>query len=69
MARGLSRQELADQLEINFQTVGYLERGDYNPSLELAFRISEFFGVPIETVFSRSPFDRHAEGNQGNSRR
>ncbi len=67
--RNLSRQELADQLDINFQTVGYLERGDYNPSLELAFRISEFFGVPIETVFSRSPFDRRSEGNKGNSRR
>ncbi|HEX9097427.1 MAG TPA: helix-turn-helix transcriptional regulator [Candidatus Dormibacteraeota bacterium] len=54
--RGLSRQQLADALQINYQTVGYLERGDYNPSLELAFRISEFFGLPIEAVFSRRPF-------------
>lgn len=54
--RGLSRQDLADALEINYQTVGYLERGDYNPSLELAFRISEFFGLPIEAIFSREPF-------------
>jgi DNA-binding XRE family transcriptional regulator len=53
--RGLSRQELADALGINYQTVGYLERGDYNPSLELAFRISEFFRLPVEAIFSRTP--------------
>jgi putative transcriptional regulator len=53
--RGLSRQELADAVNINYQTIGYLERGEYNPSLELAFRIAELFGVPIEAVFSREP--------------
>ncbi len=54
--RGMSRQELAEALGINYQTVGYIERGDYNPSLELVFRISELFGLPIEAVFSREPF-------------
>lgn len=54
--RGLSRQQLADALRINYQTVGYLERGDYNPSLELALKISEFFELPIEAIFSRQPF-------------
>jgi putative transcriptional regulator len=54
--RGLSRQDLAKALGINYQTVGYLERGEYNPSLELAFRISEFFNLPIEAIFSRQPF-------------
>jgi putative transcriptional regulator len=54
--RGLSRQQLADAVGINYQTVGYLERGDYNPSLELAFRIAEYFGLPLEAVFSRQPF-------------
>ena len=53
--RGMSRQELAKVLGINYQTVGYIERGDYNPSLELAFRIGEHFGLPIEAVFSRQP--------------
>ena len=53
--RGLSRQGLADAVGVNYQTVGYLERGDYNPSLELAFRLSELFGVPIEAIFSRLP--------------
>ncbi len=41
--RGLSRQALAEALGVNYQTIGYLERGEYNPSLELAFRIAEFF--------------------------
>ncbi len=54
--RGISRQELAEALGINYQTVGYIERGDYNPSLELVFRISELFGLPIEAIFSREPF-------------
>lgn len=54
--RNLSRQELADALGVNYQTIGYMERGDYNPSLELAFRASEFFGLPIEAIFSRQPF-------------
>jgi putative transcriptional regulator len=53
--RGLSRQQLADAVRVNYQTIGYLERGDYNPSLELAFRLSEVFGVPIEAIFSRRP--------------
>lgn len=52
----MSRQELAEALGINYQTVGYIERGDYNPSLELVFRISELFGLPIEAIFSREPF-------------
>ena len=52
---GLSRQQLADAVDVNYQTIGYLERGDYNPSLELAFRLSEVFGVPIEAIFSRRP--------------
>lgn len=54
--RGLSRQQLAEALGINYQTVGYLERGDYNPSLDLAFRIAEYFALPIEAIFSRQPF-------------
>ena len=53
--RGISRKELADKIGINFQTVGYLEREEYNPSLDLAFRISEYFGLPIELIFSTEP--------------
>ena len=54
--RGLSRLALANALGINYQTIGYLERGEYNPSLELAFRISAFFNLPIEAIFSMHPF-------------
>ena len=54
--RDMSRLNLANALGINYQTVGYLERGEYNPSLELAFRISEFFSLPIEAIFSTKPF-------------
>lgn len=53
--RGISRKELADRIGVNFQTVGYLEREEYNPSLDLAFRICEYFGLPIEMVFSTEP--------------
>lgn len=54
--RGLSRRDLAGALGINYQTIGYIERGEYNPSLELAFRLSEYFSLPIEAIFSREPF-------------
>jgi DNA-binding XRE family transcriptional regulator len=54
--RRISRRELAEALGVHYQTVGYLERGEYSPSLDLAFRIGEFFGLPIEAIFSRQPF-------------
>ena len=54
--RGLSRQELADALEVNYQTIGYLERGEYNPSLDLALRVADYFNLPVEAIFSRKPF-------------
>jgi len=54
--RGLSRQALADAIGVNYQTIGYLERGDYQASLELAFRLTEFFRLPLSAIFSREPF-------------
>ncbi len=53
--KGISRKELAENIGVNFQTVGYLEREEYNPSLDLAFRVSEFFNLPIDFVFSSKP--------------
>lgn len=53
----ISRRELADALNIHYQTVGYLERGEYNPSLQLALRIAEYFGAPVEVIFSTKPFE------------
>lgn len=56
--RGISRRELADALGVHYQTVGYLERGEYSPSLHLALRIAEHFEVPVEVIFSTQPFPR-----------
>jgi putative transcriptional regulator len=56
--QGVSRRALAEALGVHYQTVGYLERGEYNPSLHLALRIAAFFGVPVEVVFSIEPFPR-----------
>lgn len=53
--RSISRKELADRVGVNFQTIGYLEREEYNPSLDLAFRISEFFDLPVDFIFSTTP--------------
>lgn len=54
--RGVSRRELATVLGVHYQTVGYLERGEYSPSLHLALRIAAYFDVPVEFVFSLEPF-------------
>ncbi|WP_435769085.1 helix-turn-helix transcriptional regulator [Nocardioides sp. SYSU DS0651] len=56
--RGISRRDLADEVQVHYQTIGYLERGEYSPSLHLALRIAEFFDVPVEVVFSLTPFPR-----------
>jgi DNA-binding XRE family transcriptional regulator len=53
--REISRKQLAEIVGVNSQTVGYLEREEYNPSLDLAFRMSEYFGLPVEMVFSVEP--------------
>lgn len=54
--RRVSRRELAAALDIHYQTIGYLERGEYNASLHLALRIADYFGVSVETLFSITPF-------------
>ncbi|MDP9495754.1 MAG: helix-turn-helix transcriptional regulator [Actinomycetota bacterium] len=56
--RGISRRQLAGALGVHYQTIGYLERGEYSPSLHLALQIAEYFEVPLEVVFSKSPFPR-----------
>ena len=53
--QGISRKQLAEVIGVNSQTVGYLEREEYNPSLDLALRISEHFGYPVEFIFSVEP--------------
>ena len=56
--RGISRRQLAEALNVHYQTVGYLERGEYSPSLYLALRLAAYFEVPVEVVFSPEPFPR-----------
>ena len=48
---GWTQQDLADRCEVSRQTIISLERGRYNPSIMLAFRLSEIFEVPIEEIF------------------
>jgi DNA-binding XRE family transcriptional regulator len=38
------------------QTIGYIERGEYRPSLSLSLRLAGHFGVPVEALFSLTPF-------------
>jgi putative transcriptional regulator len=54
--RSISRQELARAIGVNPQTIGFLERGDYTPSLDLVFKLSRCFKLPVEAIFSPEPF-------------
>jgi putative transcriptional regulator len=56
--RGISRRQLSDALGVHYQTVGYLERGEFSPSLHLALRIAAYFEVPVEVIFALAPFPR-----------
>ena len=50
-ARGITQEELAALLEVSRQTISSLEKGRYNPSILLAFKISRYFGQSIEDIF------------------
>lgn len=52
-ARGLSQEDFARAIRVSRQTVSSIENGRYNPSLDLAFTISDFFGLSIEEIFIR----------------
>jgi DNA-binding XRE family transcriptional regulator len=58
LAKGLTRQQLADAVGVHYQTVGYLERGEYSPSLVLALKIAAALEVEVAEVFSIRPFKR-----------
>jgi putative transcriptional regulator len=47
----LSRQELAEAVGVHYQTIGYIERGEYSPSLVLALRIASVLGASVEEIF------------------
>ena len=52
----MTRKALAEKVGVNPQTIGFLERGDYNPSLELALNVAAVFKLPVELMFSFRPF-------------
>lgn len=49
--RGIKQEELAAALEVSRQTISSLEKGRYNPSILLAFRIARYFDMRIEDIF------------------
>ncbi|MCI9319262.1 MAG: helix-turn-helix transcriptional regulator [Lachnospiraceae bacterium] len=59
---GMNQEEFAKAIRVSRQTVSSIENGKYNPSLELAFEISDFFGKKIEEIFIH-------EGRSGNEKK
>jgi len=49
--RGITQVKLAEDLQITRQTVNAIEKNKYNPSLELALKLIQYFNVPIEKLF------------------
>lgn len=49
--RGIKQEDLANALEVSRQTIGSLENGRYNPSIQLAFKIARYFNMSIEEIF------------------
>lgn len=55
--RGLSRKELAELTDVHPQTIGYIERQQFNPTIDLSLRLSKVLGVGLDAIFSAEPFD------------
>ena len=53
-------EQLADRVGVHYQTIGYLERGEYSPSLILAFKIAKALDAEVPEVFSIKPFKKGA---------
>ena len=49
---GITRQQLADAVDVHYQTIGYIERNEYSPSLVLALRIAKAINKKVEQIFS-----------------
>ena len=52
--RGVRQDDLAQALGVSRQTVSSLEKGKYNPSMALAFKLARYFALPIEEIFDDS---------------
>lgn len=55
----MTQQELADRVGVTRQTIVFIERGRYNPSVGLALRIAHVFGVPVEALFQLDREEDH----------
>lgn len=51
-AEEMTQQQLADKVQVSRQTIVAIEKGNYSPSLELAFKLARIFSTPLEEVFS-----------------
>jgi putative transcriptional regulator len=60
-AARISRNDLAQLTGVHYQTIGYIERGEYNPSLALALRIAKALNVEVSKIFSTKPFRKESK--------
>nr|WP_210366872.1 helix-turn-helix transcriptional regulator [Bacillus sp. REN3] len=51
LGKGITQVQMAEDLQITRQTINAIERNKYNPSLELALKLAEYFNVPFERLF------------------
>ena len=58
---GVTQEKLAALLEVSRQTISSLEKGRYNPSILLAFKIARYFGLSIEDIFIYEEDDHEQE--------
>lgn len=58
--RNWTQADLASRLGVSRNSVNAIENGKYDPSLPLAFRISDVFEMPIEEIFQRETADKKA---------
>ena len=54
----MSRIELANHADVHYQTIGYIERGEYSPSLSLALTIAHILRTDLTEIFSLQPFNK-----------
>ena len=57
-ARGLTRTELAEAADVHYQTIGYIERGEYSPSLSLALTLAKVLNTDVQEIFALDQFPR-----------
>lgn len=57
----ITQEELASALEVSRQTISSLEKGRYNPSIILAFKIARYFNMSIEEIFIYEGDDENAK--------